>query len=824
MKTLCTFFLFFIFMGTAHAQQQWGFTYSGVLTDLGGSPITAPDVDITVALYDIDGDCKIYEEQHLDNDLSTSNGAFYLDIGKGSSPNTFSNGFLENYFYKSGILGEASCSASYNPGEPFLIEITFNDQTNIETLPKQPIQSVPMAMMANRLGDKSANDFAHTFTPGNGIVGSLTGGVLNASIDTSNIASCSGTGNKITWNGTNFDCETDETGGGGLPTALTDSYVYVGNAGTASAVDITGDIELSNTGVTTLQADTVGLAELDDALCTTGQVLMKGPSTWACDSSVGDITDVTAGNGLSGGAASGAANLSIDSGICEAGSFLTWTGTAFGCETDQTGAGISGTVGKIPRINSGGNGLEDSIISNSASIVNIAGDLSLTGVLTTTGNATFSGNVTIGGNTITGVQTGGLGMATDVIPSEQSVHNFVNDLFMDASIGGLGGGTDCTGADALQWNSAMNQFVCGTPGGGGGTIDSLTDASFSGNNMIIGTDYLPTGTHNTGVGFATGSTITTGSYNSALGSNSISSITSGGMNTAIGFGSLQYLTTFNNNTALGYRAGGNVEGSGNVLIGANAYRDASSGNNNVVIGYNVYDTEPGPLNDRFLLGSGANILMEGDISTGELFLPNPGSKLGIGTNAPIASLEVHTISQSETSLKLVNNFSPENWDINVMDNGDITFKHGLDGFPTMSLLANNDVQVYDCIVDDGMTPQTGTCVSDVRFKENISPIESTLDKVSQINVVEYDWKKENQHIHGREGHEVGLIAQELEKIFPEMVVTDENGYKRIRYGVSFQLYQLKAVVEMSHKVKALEKENAELKKEIEAIKAHLGMK
>ena len=55
------------------------------------------------------------------------------------------------------------------------------------------------------------------------------------------------------------------------------------------------------------------------------------------------------------------------------------------------------------------------------------------------------------------------------------------------------------------------------------------------------------------------------------------------------------------------------------------------------------------------------------------------------------------------------------------------------------------------------------------------------------------------------------------------MITDEDGYKRIRYGVSFQLYQLKAVVEMSHKMKALEEENQKLKNEIEKIKAHLGM-
>jgi len=85
--------------------------------------------------------------------------------------------------------------------------------------------------------------------------------------------------------------------------------------------------------------------------------------------------------------------------------------------------------------------------------------------------------------------------------------------------------------------------------------------------------------------------------------------------------------------------------------------------------------------------------------------------------------------------------------------------------------ASNDVVAYSS--------------SDKRWKENIQPIENALDKVSQISGVEFDWKKltkeEKKTQHGNEGHDIGVIAQEIEKVLPEIVTTRENGYKGVRY-------------------------------------------
>jgi hypothetical protein len=71
--------------------------------------------------------------------------------------------------------------------------------------------------------------------------------------------------------------------------------------------------------------------------------------------------------------------------------------------------------------------------------------------------------------------------------------------------------------------------------------------------------------------------------------------------------------------------------------------------------------------------------------------------------------------------------------------------------------------------------------SDIRFKENIVPIENALDKIRKISGNTYDWKEENKLEHGYEGNDVGVIAQEIEAVLPQLVQTRDNGYKAVKY-------------------------------------------
>jgi hypothetical protein len=70
--------------------------------------------------------------------------------------------------------------------------------------------------------------------------------------------------------------------------------------------------------------------------------------------------------------------------------------------------------------------------------------------------------------------------------------------------------------------------------------------------------------------------------------------------------------------------------------------------------------------------------------------------------------------------------------------------------------------------------------SDKRLKENIQPIENALEKLDKINGYTFEWNDQVE-IHGYKGHDVGVIAQEIEKILPEIVTTRDNGYKAVKY-------------------------------------------
>lgn len=77
---------------------------------------------------------------------------------------------------------------------------------------------------------------------------------------------------------------------------------------------------------------------------------------------------------------------------------------------------------------------------------------------------------------------------------------------------------------------------------------------------------------------------------------------------------------------------------------------------------------------------------------------------------------------------------------------------------------------------------TWTQSSDVRFKKNIEPLNNSIYKIQQLDGVSYEFKKDEfQEKNFTEGKQIGLIAQDVEKVLPELVRTDNEGYKSIAY-------------------------------------------
>ena len=95
--------------------------------------------------------------------------------------------------------------------------------------------------------------------------------------------------------------------------------------------------------------------------------------------------------------------------------------------------------------------------------------------------------------------------------------------------------------------------------------------------------------------------------------------------------------------------------------------------------------------------------------------------------------------------------------------------------------------------------------SDGRLKENIVPLTGALNKVKELRGVSFDWKelneKEKTTIHSHEGHDIGVIAQEIQAQYPELVTERENGYLAVDY-VKLTAVLLQAIKELDAKVEA----------------------
>ena len=97
---------------------------------------------------------------------------------------------------------------------------------------------------------------------------------------------------------------------------------------------------------------------------------------------------------------------------------------------------------------------------------------------------------------------------------------------------------------------------------------------------------------------------------------------------------------------------------------------------------------------------------------------------------------------------------------------------------------------------------TVTANSDERIKTNIKTIENALDKVSQLRGVEYDRTD-------IENHQIGVIAQEVEKVLPEIVKDNENGLKSVAYG-NLTAVLIEAIKELKGEISELKEKIAKL--------------
>ena len=119
---------------------------------------------------------------------------------------------------------------------------------------------------------------------------------------------------------------------------------------------------------------------------------------------------------------------------------------------------------------------------------------------------------------------------------------------------------------------------------------------------------------------------------------------------------------------------------------------------------------------------------------------------------------------------------------------------------------------YTLHVNGEIYSSGGYAGSDIRWKKNITLLENSLGNVLKLQGVSYEWKTEEyKDKNFDEGKQIGLIAQEVEKVIPELVSTDNEGYKAVSYEkltavlVEAIKEQQKKIAELENRIKMLEK-------------------
>ena len=314
----------------------------------------------------------------------------------------------------------------------------------------------------------------------------------------------------------------------------------------------------------------------------------------------------------------------------------------------------------------------------------------------------------------------------------------------------------------------------GYPGGNTAEgTDALLSLSSGTNNTAIGADALAnnvSGNDNTAVGFQA-LLLATGNHNTAVGSEALFFDASGHDNTATGFQALLNNTTGIENVASGAFAlirnqtgdfntatgtgalQANIGGDANTATGTAALSDNTSGINNTANGVNaLFFNTTGHDNTA----DGLNALLNNRGSNNIAVGSQAGSNLTTGSN----NIDIGALGSAGEAN---------------------TIRLGRPGTQTRTFIAGiRGVTVPSGVgVIVGSNHQLGTVQSSKRFKEAIEPMDKTSEAILALKPVSFRYKHE---FDPDRIPQFGLVAEDVEKVNPDLVVRDENGdLSSVRY-------------------------------------------
>ncbi len=333
---------------------------------------------------------------------------------------------------------------------------------------------------------------------------------------------------------------------------------------------------------------------------------------------------------------------------------------------------------------------------------------------------------------------------------------------------------------------------------------------------------------NTFLGYQSGFQNTTGHTNAFVGRSSGFSNTSGFRNIFLGYRSGMFNTSGNQNIYMGYQTGhNNVSGSDNTFIGSRAGYN-NTGSRNVYLGYMAGFNATGSNQLYIDNSSTSSPLIYGNFLTNRVGI---NGDLGIGTQAPSDELSIidndndgdAVIRMQTNSGHILLGFNPSNQGIiGTQSKHDLRFRtHAAN---RMTIDYKGDVGIGTTVPSQKLhvvgnicaTGNIGTC-SDIRYKKDFQKIDSALSHICALNGYFYNWNTEafpeNDFSNKRQ---IGVIAQEVEVLFPEMVLTDSLGYKSVDYARLTPVL-IEAIKELKVEITQQEKD---FNDELTALKEH----
>jgi Chaperone of endosialidase/Head domain of trimeric autotransporter adhesin len=452
-------------------------------------------------------------------------------------------------------------------------------------------------------------------------------------------------------------------------------------------------------------------------------------------------------------------------------------------------------------INIGGNGTAGGTLSGN--VINATTQFNINGnrVLNVTGtNNLFAGSGAGQANTI-GTDNAFFGFNTG--------RNNIGDAF------GNGSDNSFFGSQAGLSNTGSQNSFFGFAAGSGNMAGSFN--SFFGNGAGSGN----TGSSNSFFGASAG-TNNTADGNSFFGSGAGLNNTSGDGNVFLGYQAGNANTRGAANTFVGYQAGANTVSGGrpgtgvlNSFFGYRAGINNTVGGSNTFIGANAGNPDSGAqASDSVAIGSGAKVSNALCVAIGSGASASGIGSIAIGFNATASADytvalgarggntfikgDVHLDNDGGTNLYLdATGFGGHKWrwiagtasqhygvgnGFGLFDDSVGAYRLAVDERGFVGI--NTPSPVFQLDVAGAAHASSFPTSSDARLKMNVAQLTNVLDKIEKIRGVSFDWNGLYQSLGRSTGHrEMGVVAQEVEAVFPELVTRwGEAGYRAVDYG------------------------------------------